>query len=97
MRKALKVNSPGSYLDGMVLFYYATSDVKQDCLGRLSIVGDQDDQDVYRDRLDDDMIRTDENDGILAEARTSDIAFYSQAGTSTGSAFVLNGVTVASA
>ena len=40
---------------------------------------------------------TDENDGILAEARTSDIAFYSQAGTSTGSAFVLNGVTVASA
>ena len=43
--KAVKVNSPGSYLDGMVLFYYATSDVKQDCLGRLSIVGDQDDQD----------------------------------------------------
>jgi hypothetical protein len=43
--KAVKVRSPGSYLDGMVLFYYATSDVKQDCLGRLSIVGDQDDQD----------------------------------------------------
>ena len=43
--KAVKVNSPGSYLDGMVLFYYATSDVKQDCLGRLSIVGDQDDTD----------------------------------------------------
>ena len=43
--KAVKVNSPGSYLDGMVLFYYATSDVKQDCLGRLSIVGDKDDQD----------------------------------------------------
>ena len=29
------------------------------------------------------------------EDRTSDIAFYSQAGTSTGSAYVLNGVTVA--
>ena len=43
--KAVKVNSPGSYLDGMVLFYYATSDVKQDCLGRLSIVGDEDDTD----------------------------------------------------
>ena len=43
--KAVKVNSPGSYLDGMVLFYYASSDVKQDCLGRLSIVGDQDDTD----------------------------------------------------
>ncbi len=43
--KAVKVKSPGSYLDGMVLFYYATSDVKQDCLGRLSIVGDKDDQD----------------------------------------------------
>ena len=43
--KAVKVKSPGSYLDGMVLFYYATSDVKQDCLGRLSIVGDEDDTD----------------------------------------------------
>ena len=43
--KAVKVNSPGSYLDGMVLFYYATADVKQDCLGRLSIVGDEDDTD----------------------------------------------------
>ena len=43
--KAVKVNSPGSYLDGMVLFYYATSDVKQDCYGRLSIVGDEDDLD----------------------------------------------------
>ena len=43
--KAVKVNSAGSYLDGMVLFYYASSDVKQDCLGRLSIVGDQDDTD----------------------------------------------------
>ena len=43
--KAVKVNSPGSYLDGMVLFYYAASDVKQDCYGRLSIVGDEDDLD----------------------------------------------------
>ena len=43
--KAVKVNSPGSYLDGMVLFYYAASDVKQDCYGRLSIVGDEDDTD----------------------------------------------------
>ncbi|QPZ53387.1 putative DNA binding protein [Pelagibacter phage HTVC028P] len=43
--KAVKVNSPGSYLDGMVLFYYASSDVKQDCYGRLSIVGDEDDLD----------------------------------------------------
>jgi len=48
--KAVKVKSPGSYLDGMVLFYYATSDVKQDCLGRLSIVGDEDD-------LDDDLMK----------------------------------------
>jgi hypothetical protein len=31
------------------------------------------------------------------EDRTSDIAFYSQAGTSTGSAYVLNGVTVTAA
>ncbi len=43
--KAIKVNSNGSYLDGMVLFYYATSDVKQDCYGRLSVVGDEDDTD----------------------------------------------------
>tara|TARA_Y100000004_G_scaffold142155_1_gene161658 strand:- start:224 stop:1657 length:1434 start_codon:yes stop_codon:yes gene_type:complete len=43
--KAIKVDSPGSYLDGMVLFYYATSDVKQDCIGRLSIVGSDDDGD----------------------------------------------------
>ena len=43
--KAVKVNSPGSYLDGMVLFYYAASDVKQDCYGRLSIVGDEEDTD----------------------------------------------------
>ena len=48
--KAVKVNSPGSYLDGMVLFYYASSDVKQDCYGRLSIVGDEDD-------LDDDLMK----------------------------------------
>ena len=41
--KAVKVKSPGSYLDGMVLFYYATSDVKQDCIGRLSIIGEDDD------------------------------------------------------
>jgi hypothetical protein len=39
----------------------------------------------------------DENDGILAEDRTSDIAFYSQAGTTNGSANVLNGVTVTAA
>ena len=39
----------------------------------------------------------DENDGVLAEARTSDIAFYSQAGTTNGSAVVLNGVTVTAA
>ena len=30
--KAVKVNSPGSYLDGMVLFYYAASDVKCDTI-----------------------------------------------------------------
>ena len=35
------------------------------------------------------------NDGVLAEDYTSDIAVYSQAGSSTGSASVLNGVTVA--
>lgn len=34
------------------------------------------------------------NDGLLAEDRTSDIAVYTQAGSSTGSASVLNGVTV---
>ena len=43
--KAIKVSSPGSYLDGMILFYYATSDVKQDCIGRLSIIGSDDDGD----------------------------------------------------
>ena len=37
---------------------------------------------------------TDANDGIVAEDYTSDIVVYSQAGTSTGSASVLNGVTV---
>ena len=35
------------------------------------------------------------NDGIVAEDYTSDIAVYTQAGTSTGTASVLNGVTVA--
>ena len=35
------------------------------------------------------------NDGVLAEDYTSDIAVYTQAGTSTGTASVLNGVTVA--
>ena len=35
------------------------------------------------------------NEGVLAEDYTSDIAVYSQAGSSTGSASVLNGVTVA--
>jgi len=34
------------------------------------------------------------NDGLLAEDRTSDIAVYTQNGSSTGSASVLNGVTV---
>jgi hypothetical protein len=37
------------------------------------------------------------NDGIVAEDYTSDIAVYSQAGTASGSASVLNGVTVAAA
>ena len=37
------------------------------------------------------------NDGIVAEDYTSDIVVYSQAGTSTGTASVLNGVTVAAA
>ena len=37
---------------------------------------------------------TDANDGIVAEDYTSDIVVYSQAGTSTGSASVLNGITV---
>jgi len=35
------------------------------------------------------------NDGIVAEDYTSDIAVYSQAGTASGAASVLNGVTVA--
>ena len=34
------------------------------------------------------------NDGLLAEDRTSDISVYTQNGSSTGSASVLNGVTV---
>ena len=37
------------------------------------------------------------NDGFVAEDYTSDIAVYTQAGTSTGTASVLNGVTVAAA
>ena len=37
---------------------------------------------------------TDANDGIVAEDYTSDIAVYTQAGTSSGTASVLNGVTV---
>ena len=36
------------------------------------------------------------NEGLLAEDFTSDIVVYTQAGTSTGTASVLNGVTVAS-
>jgi len=40
---------------------------------------------------------TDANDGIVAEDYTSDIAVYTQAGTSSGTASVLNGVTVAAA
>jgi len=40
---------------------------------------------------------TDANDGIVAEDYTSDIVVYSQAGTSSGSASVLNGVTVTAA
>ena len=35
------------------------------------------------------------NEGVLAEDYTSDIVVYTQAGSSTGSASVLNGVTVA--
>ena len=38
---------------------------------------------------------TNANDGFVAEDYTSDIAVYSQAGTSSGTATVLNGVTVA--
>ena len=37
------------------------------------------------------------NDGVVAEDYTSDIVVYTQAGTSTGTASVLNGVTVAAA
>ena len=40
---------------------------------------------------------TNANDGFLAEAYTSDIAVYTQAGTSSGTASVLNGVTIAAA
>ena len=38
---------------------------------------------------------TNANDGIVAEDYTSDIVVYTQAGSSTGTASVLNGVTVA--
>ena len=38
---------------------------------------------------------TDANDGIVAEDYTSDIVVYTQAGTSSGTASVFNGVTVA--
>ena len=37
----------------------------------------------------------DANEGILAEDRTSDIAVYTQTGSSSNSAQILNGVTVA--
>jgi hypothetical protein len=40
---------------------------------------------------------TDENDGIDLQDYTSGIATYSQAGTSSGTAYVLNGITVAAA
>ena len=40
---------------------------------------------------------TDANDGIVAEDYTSDIVVYTQAGSSTGTASVFNGVTVAAA
>lgn len=43
--KAVKVNSPGSSLDGHVLFYYASASVNQDCVGRLSIVGEASEDD----------------------------------------------------
>ena len=48
--KAVQVRSNGSAFDGMVLFYYATNDVRQDCIGRLSIIGedDQDDLELFR-------------------------------------------------
>ena len=48
--KAVQVRSSGSAFDGMVLFYYATNDVRQDCIGRLSIIGedDQDDLELFR-------------------------------------------------
>ena len=41
--KAVQVRSDGSALDGMVLFYYATNDVRQDCIGKSIIVGEDDD------------------------------------------------------
>ena len=44
--KAIKVKSEGSIYDGMILLYYATSDVKQDCVNRLCIIGDNEDGDI---------------------------------------------------
>ena len=44
-----------------------------------------------------DSSSTNANDGLLAEDYTSDIVVYTQAGSSTGTASVLNGVTVAAA
>ncbi len=44
--KAIQVKSEGSIYDGMILLYYATSDVKQDCIGRLCIIGDNEDSEI---------------------------------------------------
>ena len=57
--------------------------------------GASDDQGEDKIIMDASAADTDENDGILAEDYTSDIAVYTQAGSSTGTASVLNGVTVA--
>ena len=46
--KAIKVSSPGSYLDGMILFYCATSD-EQDCIGRLSSLSDDGDDELMQE------------------------------------------------
>ena len=58
-------------------------------------VGASDDQGEDKIILNASAADTDENDGLLAEDYTSDIVVYTQAGTSTGTASVLNGVTVA--
>ena len=57
--------------------------------------GASDDQGEDKIIMDASAADTDENDGLLAEDYTSDIVVYTQAGTSTGTASVLNGVTVA--